>query len=718
MPNEDILEGLIIKKGGVQKATQMQASTDILDGLIINDEPVTQQKAKQIDPQDMRLEDISEDMDLPEFDLPREETFSWPGFKTSAGLMATFDPDRQIDIIKANFPQMRIKPTEDNYIIDARAYGGDVSILNKKGISTKEVLPMAGQAALFTPAGRLAGKTMLGTMGKVAAGSAATQAGIDVAGQATYQTPSVEDISKIDVAFSAAGGAAFEPLSRLVGRFLPVWKMRKGITEKMRTAFREAARESGNDPQMMTDEVIASYMQKGEKATKGAISEGYAKEFGIRQTAGQRTADPTQLDIEDTLRHTTVSPRARARMETFGEAQRSDIGQATSRTQARLGGQRIDTPEEAADLAGESVQAKGDILFEDVGRAYSDVGEAKIKKEGMQAVADKLGEVTRSATFIKDQTLVPSTSKALSYIKKQKKFLKFKRLKDADFRAMEIFRRKLLAYKSTAANSTDIKQMNQVVKAFDEGLRDAVDQALISGDEKVLDQLLKARGLRADYGRLFQANDIRTRGGRKVADTAGDFVEKMMAKAPSPEEISNALYGATKLGSKKGSLELARKFKTILGEGSNEWNAVRQGAFLKLFEKTPEGFSGRKILTRLRAANQSYMRELFSTEEIALMNRLGQAIKSVQPEPGNPPKTAHKIFNIINQMMQTLLPSLGFQVGGLAGAAAGSGAASIAGWRQALAAARATSEPARRVVIPVGQVAAVSARKREIEPEE
>lgn len=683
-------------------------------------------------------------VDLPEFDLPASVAFKnpWESAKTAFGLMATFDPDRQKSIWEENYPKLKFsKDDQGNYIIDGTAYGAGIGYMNKPGISTRDITQFAGQAAAFTPAAKtaqivgrgglgvvsdLVGSGLASRIGAAGIASAGTQAGLDVGSQAAGGTEEVSssNIDIGDVATAGIGGAAFEglagPLGRLAQKFTGQFERMPRVTSGIREEFKQVAVDAGMDPDEVTDKFIRSWLKASKEATKGGKVAGTPEaiqqrgEFGIPYTRGQMTGSQKQLGLEDTLRNVRGT-KASGVMEKFGEQQQAAISGATRGMQRQLGGTQdlVETPAQAAGAVKEAIQTKFGQAEEAVGQAYENVGDAFLKSEGLQNIMSNMKTLARQERFITSKELAPATKAALAKIDQAQSFFKKAgvKVKPIHLSRVDAYRKELGSLIDASKNPTDRRQVTMLKRQFDDMVDQATDKSLFTGDEAALDALKKARGLYADFRAKFSAKDQRTRFGRKVSDVAGKRMEEIASLDPNPEEVANWLFGASKLGAKNGSAELAKRMKNVLGEGSNEWNQIRQAAFLKLTEpgKNQTVTSGRQFLSRLEEATKgsgtTFMKELFTKEEIGKMRRLAKAIKRAQPDPGNPSKTSYKAAEMINQAAGQLAKILGWTsgpTGGIAAEAGVRGMGAVSGLRQAAKARAATSaRPLARINLPV-----------------
>ena len=279
----------------------------------------------------------SREFNLPEFDVRQlrgNDRDIGGELKAFIGDISTMDPENQIKAYVHNFPDLKVGQDKfGNAMIDASAYGGDVTYFNRPGLSSRDITSLVIPAAEFTPASLsgMGAKTMTRGMGRVAAATGGTETGLTAANLATTGR-NVEPADIGNVALATVAGGGFEGMGTLLaGIFSKGYSQTGKITNGMREAFRESAKTAGIDPAKMTDDVILGYLKDAQKAT-GGQGEG---EFGIRYTEGQRSGKPGQLMAEDTLRN-GPSGGAREKMAEFDAA--TESGHHVERVERIAGG--------------------------------------------------------------------------------------------------------------------------------------------------------------------------------------------------------------------------------------------------------------------------------------------------------------------------------------------------------------------------------------------
>jgi hypothetical protein len=652
------------------------------------------------------------EFNLPEFDLPMEA--STRQVKTAAGMLMTFDPQREAEIIKANYPDIKFgQDSKGNIIADGSSYGGGVGYLNRPGLSLRD-LTKAGFAVLaFTPAGKAGGlaSSTAGRMATVAGASGATQAGLDAASQS--MGGGVKGVDMGDVGLAALGGGVFEGIGGALARsFGPAYKGE--VTPEIRQSFWESARAAGLDPEQMTDDVIRSYMDRAADSTQGAAG----GEFGIRYTRGQESGDAKQLMLEDRMRN-GPSGRAQNRMETFGTAQSQDVMTARDNLTRQMGPGTIERPVEAGELVSEGVRAQARAAESATHAAYDAVGQASLSVPGQKGLFARLQRIAKVNQFETHGDIAPATRRALDEITTYSSWLDNQGglAKAQPMRRLESFRKRLDGWIDSAGNPNDKRQMFMLKREFNIYLDRAVDRSLFSGDQGAIAQLKLARGLHADYMRRFTQQDVRTRTGGKIRDEAGAAIQRMVEGDPNPEEVVNYVFGINKITGKKSGAAIAGRIRDIVGEDSPEWASLRKAAFLKLTDPGRAAvFSGARMMTHLTDAmnnSPTLLNTLFSREEQAQFVRFARAVEKAQPsiaKYGNVSRSGHKMAEYVADMWEKMVVGIGFSQAGAPGALMAKGGAEVAkeigNLRAGLKASKATSQFRPLARINVGQYGA------------
>lgn len=549
--------------------------------------------------------------------------------------------------------------------------GGEPRLLNAPGFSAQDAGQIVGNAALYTPAGRLGGVGMKG-VGMAAAGAGATAATTEAA-----QSSLGGSFDPANVATSAVVGGGSQALVNSLTRLLPslrqMWRP-GGMTDDAIDAIRQDAIAAGANPAQLTDDVIIAAAQQAardrpglatriassadaatadaERATTAAVAGSGRAEFPeITLTRGQQTLSQNQLLDESMLRAGNFGPMARGIMLESDDAASQGVRQASERVQEGLrtapNAPIIATPNEGAGLAAQAIKDAENAASAEVSQAYSAVGNGAVVPRGMERIARAVGARARSdRSFdptLRETSKLLAASRKLASIQSGKSGLS---IRATDIRRVEQMRRRFRTAYDAAENNSDRAQVRQLQQAFDDELDGVITDGLLSGDQAALDAMKQARGLMADYARKFYQNDSTARGGTAIADKAGRFIQTVVAADPTAEQVANMLFGSRAISNNAGA-QIAERLKTILAGKPEAMDAIRQAAFLRILQQKRGNDGGfyvdplqtqRAFDTIMKGPEAGMMRKLFSNEEIARMGRLfSQSARTRAQVIGSPP---------------------------------------------------------------------------------
>lgn len=228
---------------------------------------------------------------------------------------------------------------------------------------------------------------------------------------------------------------------------------------------------------------------------------------------------------------------------------------------------------------------------------------------------------------------------------------------EASIPIRELFnwRRRASTLRNDIADRTEKGAIGQMIKRFDERVSNNLDTALLQGDEDAAKLWAKANQARAKQGKIFQSGDI--------LETLTERQGKTLLVDPS--EASNKIFGTSNLNliTKSG---LRRDLVKLKGQlNPDEWNAVREEAFLRFTEQA-EGalqgdvrqFSGAKFKNawdQAKRRNPEVIRTLFGANEIKLIDQFGNvAARTTNPVFGgsNPSGTAAALTRIVQTVFK------------------------------------------------------------------
>lgn len=207
----------------------------------------------------------------------------------------------------------------------------------------------------------------------------------------------------------------------------------------------------------------------------------------------------------------------------------------------------------------------------------------------------------------------------------------------------------------------------KIKRALERELDAGLEQGLLSGDEGVIDAYRRARSNYREFADTFKRNDMV--GALVARDPKRGFELKH-----SPEEASNFIFNTSDLGlvTKKNLVRDVRRMRDILGPDSEEWNAIRQEAFLRiasksLGENTPTGraFSGAKLATAwedFRRRNRELAAEMFNEAERRDIGNWVETARRVTVDERSlraPSTSADQMKRLLSRQVQQRIPVLG-----------------------------------------------------------
>lgn len=495
--------------------------------------------------------------------------------------------------------------------------------VNEPGMDSADVANVAGNiAAAFLPAswaGRVAQARNIGTIGRVGLQGAA--AGAQDAGMHAAVSNGKVDVGR--AAISAAGGG----LGELAGTGLSAAGNKLGQLSRMRSGAnrREAVNmlaDAGIDrPQT---NVLAQLAPQVEQVRLGAdprTALGSA-EFGFQYTQGQRLTDAAkkhaQLSKEEVLRQ---SPGGAAAFEGLQSNNLARLGEAVDDIGGRLGGQPMASPGELVQGSAGRLRQQADELRGRVDDAYANVRNADtvaVSRQTVSSVPDRLRGAVRE--FDIHPSTTPGAFRALEQVQAATShILGNKAVNGVTLRALETQRRILGNAVGGAANPADRAALMAIRREFDGWMDEAIDTALVTGDQAALSQLKQARALRAEFGRRFE--------GGKDADK---FIAGLLDGSRTPEELMNTALGAAQV-----SKSAAARFIARLRTAANDDPAVMGGLRAAHFARLTRGKDGKSlapgdILRNIREteySNASVAKALYTDAEWAEIRRLGNALE-------------------------------------------------------------------------------------------
>ncbi len=399
-----------------------------------------------------------------------------------------------------------------------------------------------------------------------------------------------------------------------------------------------------------------------------------AAEFGVDLSKGQASQINKVQQFEENARQAAKGPLAeKEAARFFGNAdtpgvQTTQVDQAIGDVTQQLGGgqQTVPFTKDAAESALEAVRAETTRLQQTATEAFDVVKQAGkedplvFSQEFVQTVRQRAAQALDDADLVLDPVQHPAAAQAMSMLND---LAQVKRTAGIPFQLLDKTRRQLVQIKATRG---DGKFLRTIRNSYTQFLDDAATTALVSGDPSIVAKNKEAISFWREYRRVTDS---------AVGNESDNVIRKLVSEGfdANVDQVSNWLFGATKVGMTPTAVKTTKRLKEILGEGHQAIKDLRQGAFLKAVSvplgakrKGPQAMS-----TSLNDfLNTDLAKELYTSAEIGKMRRFVGVLRTLVPPPNatNPSRSAFKGAELLRSAMANMAGVVGFGAGGLEGA--------------------------------------------------
>lgn len=594
-----------------------------------------------------------------------------------AGAYATSpDPVAIADIAEKTLPGSKRKIDQyNNHIIE---WNGKDYYINRPGASSSDAYKLLADTAAFYPAAKIS-STMANLWARAGLAIPAfftTSVGQDLAAQGLGSDQPV-DLER--AAYAGFGGSFGEILAPTV---LKVWRSLFSSRQfyrggKLTPEGEAAAKQAGLNPDDMGSaeaQIFGSNLRYaadryGAEAPNVAAGRTQSGEFNVKLSKGQRTQDPAQLRRESLAAQGASTDEAQAAMLNADLEQQlalargaDDIGEELN-PQAAMGSSR-----DAAEALQRKVMQERDATKQLASDAYE-----KIKANpdqpvfSTESVIDMRNQVTKNFREKHGFNYDPKEhGNVKSIINRMQAFSGPKMSKREKFPVMlpELARfRSAITKRLNNAKSSEIPMLKTLRNDFDSYMDDAIETAIVSGDDTVIKQLKRARELWANYRQTFGVNG--------KGDAGGTFIEKILNPQTFPEEIVKGLFGVTR-AYPSNSPRIIAKLKQALGSrGIDEvremgWTTIVDKAITDTVQGGSRKMSPQKFVTAFQKAmkeNLTAMKQLYSETELRKMRRFASlAERTIRPTT-NPSGTVAGLSTVIRDLAKNYFTIVGFTQG-------------------------------------------------------
>lgn len=613
----------------------------------------------------------NEDLGISKLPVPTSETSEYLGakvsfpesFKMFLGTMATTEPRALQDIIlkSVDGAQGGEDAQGNPYVV----IGGKPFYTNKEGLSPVDAVGFAGDLLQFIPVAKVASlakglATRLGLAGVTGGAiSGAKETGAQILGsQQEFDTVKVG----LDAAFSAGGQVVGDALIGYMRAKKPVFNASGEVSSQFKDVLKQSGINFDEFGEKGQQAIIDAYKTLGSKFGKEAervTSVASAADTGrIPLTLGQATGDVRQIASEEAMRNAGRGKLAQNIMQRFDLAQKKAIEQEAGVVGQTIAPEaRATTQTEAGGTLYEMLRGKQQQMKGAVTKAYdaTDLRALNVTVSAVDEMPLRIQKVIQEQDLILDKELTPSAIKAFDEIKGAVPKMEGVNVTDINLKSLESTRKKLNAIYGTAANETDKKVISTIRNEFDNWLDDTITKGLASGDPEQLAKLKDARASARDYFSKFKVDP-------KAADVdAQKVIDKIVSKDLTPVETMNYLFGTSKIGENQTAVRVAKKFKEIFGENSDQFNEFRQAAYMRLVQDSqgnvkPASKIIKEVDELIMGKGSQLTNEIFTPEQVKSLREFRTALsKTVTPsEAMNPSKTGYEIARLGEDLMKGL----------------------------------------------------------------
>lgn len=581
-------------------------------------------------------------------------------FKAGFGFAAASDDKQRQQIIEENYPGSTFRQDAKGNTIGK--YQDSEFVLNKPGLSTMDILPAALQNNLFLR-GAKAGAKLAPWLGRalgVGTGAAATQVGLDITANMTGARKDAIEMGKsAALAGGLAGGAElFAPAVAKVYQMMrgrPVVNGAGAVTEEARTVMRDA----GINPDDMSDEFVTMLRnysgRMDDPVATGRLAQGQALPVPIRQTRGQITMNPQQQRLEEAMRANSYGDTAGQRMRGVAADQQAQIGQNLEAIQTGLsGGQRQVVQ---GGQGGEMVSGRLNQMY-DAEKAGVDAAYDAARGSGPAFVPGRVADVgnQRITAAVSDQFVLDTVPNTKLVIERLNKIIPDKAT-PASIKDLFQWRQQMSNVKKMGG--AEAKAAGLATGEFDKVIDDALDQALMSGDDEAIGLWRDAISKNREFATRFKGNDLVGKLTKRAFDTDAREL------AVDPTSAANYILSHAKMGpaGKQNIVPDMKKLRFTLGADSAEWNAIREEAFMR-FAQVGKGssgggesaFSGMNFRTNWKNAwdrDTPLMSQLFTPKEKQIIDQFADVsarVTSQVRQGGNPSGTSYAAGDLLMRL--------------------------------------------------------------------
>lgn len=288
----------------------------------------------------------------------------------------------------------------------------------------------------------------------------------------------------------------------------------------------------------------------------------------------------------------------------------------------------------------EAARARKDALY----RTADVPGAAFINSDAVRGVRATVGQALEQAGRVVDRELTPASAKMLDKLSELSDLRipnkatgprtavapgETAEITAVDLSGIEHVRKVLSGLAQGATNDADRSAARMIMRQYEGWLTDAFDNALYSGRPEALEAWRRAIAANADWRRTFY-----NRG--RTAEDADKIINRIVTGEVTPQEVSNWVIGATKVGASGQSARLIDRIATATNNDPQALASIRSGVWSKLSApaegvtaKSPERTAD-TIFEFLNGSGRSVAERLYTDEQRGVMRAYATSLRNAK----------------------------------------------------------------------------------------
>jgi hypothetical protein len=531
----------------------------------------------------------------------------------------------KLDILSGVSPEVAKTAQVDKFGNAYVTINGQPQYLNRPGFSGADVSEAAGGALATLPEALIASRFF---PGRGLPGRAGLSGGVAASGSIMQDLVAQRFGSNqpVDIGAATTAGVAGALFEGLTPGLQAMWRAVTRRPEfysggKLTEAGKQVLVRAGVDPEQITDDFARKFAAMARDAANpedaARLAGSQSLPVSVPKTKGDVTGSPSQQMFESLAEKGAYGEMAENTMRNFRSGQQEAVRANVPAIQGRISGgapQVLERGQAGAQAQTALTSMRGaekaavDAAYDAargmpagfngpraVQQLYNEIGQAS-------PVAERLSFSPKAQTLLSDlQALTPGDDMGVPV------------------RALFDWRRRVSSLANETTDATEKAALNGMKRQFDATMQKLAASDLMAGDKAAVDAWSKAIGARSMFGKKWQA---------------GDIVERLTSGDVTPEAASNLIFNSKEAGF-INSPELVAAMRKLKGTlPTEQWNAIREEAFLRLAQQGEGAYSGsarsfsgvnfKKAWDNFQMKNAPLVREFFGDEERKLISQFAK----------------------------------------------------------------------------------------------